>query len=95
MEALVIEEPSPPPPLEPVTALSLPHVSPTEPPPKPHPRPKTDSHETADAHDTGEPADAANSFWSQSVTALLDHDLLRARELAQKASLLLAALEKH
>jgi len=37
----------------------------------------------------------ANSFWSQSVTALHDHDLLRVRELAQKASLLLSALEKH
>jgi hypothetical protein len=36
----------------------------------------------------------ANSFWSQSVAALQDRDLLRARELAQKASLLLTALEK-
>lgn len=36
----------------------------------------------------------ATSFWSQSVAALRDHDLLRARELAQKASVLLAALEK-
>jgi hypothetical protein len=36
----------------------------------------------------------ASSFWSQSMAAVRDHDLLRARELAQKASLLLAALEK-
>jgi hypothetical protein len=36
----------------------------------------------------------ANSFWLQSVTAFQEHDLLKARELAQKASLLLAALEK-
>ncbi len=36
----------------------------------------------------------ANSFWSQSVTALQDHDVLRAGELAQKASLLLTALER-
>jgi hypothetical protein len=36
----------------------------------------------------------ASSFWSQSVAALQDHDLLRARQLAQKASLLLTALEK-
>jgi hypothetical protein len=36
----------------------------------------------------------ASSFWSQSVAALRDHDLLRAQELAQKASLLLAALER-
>jgi hypothetical protein len=36
----------------------------------------------------------AKSFWSQSVAALQDRDLLRARELAQKASLLLTALEK-
>jgi outer membrane biosynthesis protein TonB len=36
----------------------------------------------------------AASFWTQSVAALRDHDLLRARELAQKAALLLTALEK-
>jgi hypothetical protein len=36
----------------------------------------------------------AKSFWSQAVAALRDHDLLRAQELAQKASLLLAALER-
>ena len=36
----------------------------------------------------------ANSFWSQSVAALREHDLLRAQELAQKTSLLLAALER-
>lgn len=36
----------------------------------------------------------ATSFWSQSLAALREHDLLRAQELAQKASLLLAALER-
>jgi len=36
----------------------------------------------------------ARSFWSQSVAALRDRDRLRAQELAQKASMLLAALEK-
>ena len=36
----------------------------------------------------------ATSFWSQSVAAVQEHDLLKAQELAQKASLLLAALEK-
>jgi hypothetical protein len=36
----------------------------------------------------------ATSFWLQSVAALRDRDLLRAQELAQKASLLLAALER-
>jgi hypothetical protein len=36
----------------------------------------------------------AKSFWSQAVAALHEHDLLRAQELAQKASLLLAALER-
>jgi hypothetical protein len=36
----------------------------------------------------------ANSFCLQSVAALHEHDMLRARELAQKASVLLTALEK-
>lgn len=35
----------------------------------------------------------ATSFWSQAAAALQQHDLLRARELAEKASLLVTALE--
>ena len=146
VEALVIEEPPPSPPSEPVTTQLPPPVTTEALPPKPRPRPRTESHDTQEQTEpTNSAAPAAppevpslepqsqneglqnqlqakvdgikrriteleknsdlstaeqrtltdaNSFWSQSVAALQDRDLLRAQELAQKASLLLAALEK-